>query len=245
VLMYHDFRQLRPIVPWLMCAGHSALGHGHRSGIRISFSPCFVLADPFFHVHCLWCCRRCPASHPPTARVPSSSASGTSSTTSSVPWSTHTSKSASSMIGVLRLDFTGVFAVDRRTLGFLRSNFPSYPNHDLFEGLVFIDKHTQPSSDPCLNTLLHKYYGNIDPLVTLQYITAVFQTGNMHIAIYDFQNSLMYVCPDGFCFAVFGEYNCRILPQVRVQRTAAQCNGLHLQCLRQHVHSLEHDGVVG
>ena len=72
-------------------------------------------------------------------------------------------------------------------------NFPSYENHDLFESLVFVDKHTQPSADPCLNNLLHKYYGSLDPQVTLQYITAQFQTGDMHIAIYDFENGMMCV----------------------------------------------------
>jgi hypothetical protein len=38
-----------------------------------------------------------------------------------------------------------------------------------------------------------RYYGNINPQNTLQYITAQFQTGDMHIAIYDFENSMMYV----------------------------------------------------
>jgi hypothetical protein len=72
-----------------------------------------------------------------------------------------------------------------------RSNFPTYPNHDQFEGLVFVDKHTQPSGDSCLNSLLHQYYGSIDAATTLKYITAQFQTGDMHIAIYDFENSMM------------------------------------------------------
>ena len=70
-------------------------------------------------------------------------------------------------------------------------NFPTYTNHDQFDSLVFVDKHTQPSSDPCLNSLLHEYYGSISPMNTLKYITSQFQTGNMHIAIYDFENGLM------------------------------------------------------
>ena len=60
------------------------------------------------------------------------------------------------------------------------TNFPAYPpDHDLMDGVVFVDKHTQPSHDPCLNDLLKMYYGDIDPLVTLRNITAVFQTGDM------------------------------------------------------------------
>lgn len=72
-------------------------------------------------------------------------------------------------------------------------NYPTYPNHDQFQSLVFVDKHTQPSSDPCFNTLLLKYYGSLDPTTTLKYITSQFQTGDMHIAIYDFENGMMYV----------------------------------------------------
>lgn len=72
-------------------------------------------------------------------------------------------------------------------------NFPVYENHDRFDDLVFVDKHVQPSHDPCLNNLLHDYYGKIDTQNTLQYITSQLQTGDMHIAIYDFEHDLMTV----------------------------------------------------
>ena len=108
------------------------------------------------------------------------------------------------------------------------TDFPAYPPaHDLMDGVVFVDKHTQPSNDPCLNDLLKMYYGNIDPLVTLRNITAVFQTGDMvrdgggpaplfvfalrqggmpahqrvmmlqHVAIYDFDEHTMTVANAG------------------------------------------------
>jgi len=77
-------------------------------------------------------------------------------------------------------------------------NFPAYPPvHPKMNGVAFVDKHVQPSSDPCLGSLLEQYYGSIDPQVTLQYITAQHQTGNMHIGIYDYQNRLMYVSNAG------------------------------------------------
>lgn len=78
------------------------------------------------------------------------------------------------------------------------TDFPAYPpNHDLMDGVVFIDKHTQPSQDPCLNDLLKMYYGDIDPMVTLRNITSVFQTGDMHVAIYDFARHTMTVANAG------------------------------------------------
>ena len=72
-------------------------------------------------------------------------------------------------------------------------NFPTYENHDLFESLVFVDKHTQPSHDPCLNSLMHLYYGKLTPEVMMSNVTALFETGDMHIAVYSFQDNLMYV----------------------------------------------------
>jgi len=72
-------------------------------------------------------------------------------------------------------------------------NFPEYPGHPKFKGLVYLDKHVQPSHNQCLGSLLQKYYGQITPENTIQYITSLHQTGDMHIAIYDFANKYMYV----------------------------------------------------
>ena len=44
-----------------------------------------------------------------------------------------------------------------------------------------------------MNDIMHWLYGNIDAVSTLQYVTALEQTGDMHIAVYDFSNALMYV----------------------------------------------------
>lgn len=71
-------------------------------------------------------------------------------------------------------------------------NFPSYTDHDIFQSLLFVNKHTQPSADPCFNNLMHEQYGSVSALSTIQ-TCALQQTGDMHIAITDFQNELWYV----------------------------------------------------
>lgn len=74
------------------------------------------------------------------------------------------------------------------------------PNHDLFKNLVFINKHVQPSSEPCMNDLLHSIYSSVTGLATLQYVTALEQTGDMHIMVIDFGADKVYVAnasPDG------------------------------------------------
>lgn len=72
-------------------------------------------------------------------------------------------------------------------------NFPAYPNHPLMDGLVWVDKHTQPSGDPCMTQLLEYYYGSITAEVTLRNITAQFQTGDTQVVVYDYAANNIYV----------------------------------------------------
>ena len=53
-----------------------------------------------------------------------------------------------------------------------------------------------PGWDLKLGTQLQKYHGSIDPSVTIHNILPTVQTGNLHIAVYDLTQSLMYV---SFC----------------------------------------------
>jgi len=69
---------------------------------------------------------------------------------------------------------------------------PMSPEHPLFSDLVYIDKHVQPSSDPCMAQLLQQNYGSIDPLNTINLIS-LFQTGDLHAAVYDYGANKMYI----------------------------------------------------
>ncbi len=47
-------------------------------------------------------------------------------------------------------------------------NFPAYPPyHSLFEDLVYVNKHVQPSHEYCMNDLFTAYYGEITPQVSV------------------------------------------------------------------------------
>ena len=51
-----------------------------------------------------------------------------------------------------------------------------------------------------MNDLLKNAYGNLTGLVTLSYVTSLEQTGDMHIAVFDFGADKLYVSnasPDG------------------------------------------------
>jgi len=76
------------------------------------------------------------------------------------------------------------------------SPFPGYAptpsQHPLMNGVVYVDKHTQPSGDPCLASIIQASYGKID-VKTIIDLAALLQTGDMHAAIFDYAHDYMYV----------------------------------------------------
>jgi hypothetical protein len=51
-----------------------------------------------------------------------------------------------------------------------------YPGHPRKQGLVFVNKHTQPSEEPCFGSFLDSLYGKLDAQALIQ-AAAVHQTG--------------------------------------------------------------------
>jgi len=72
-------------------------------------------------------------------------------------------------------------------------NGPVYPNHDYFPDLLFADKHVQPSGHACMNDLMHWGYGKFSAKDIFQTVTALQQTGDMHIAVMDFDAATLHV----------------------------------------------------
>jgi hypothetical protein len=72
-------------------------------------------------------------------------------------------------------------------------NSTNMANHTSIPDVVYVDKHTQPSFDPCMPSLIQQAYGSITAETVMQTIAPVFGTGNMHIAVFDHEQQLMYV----------------------------------------------------
>ena len=72
-------------------------------------------------------------------------------------------------------------------------NFPVYAQHDYFADLLFVNKHVQPSTESCMNDLFHWGYGALTADMFRTTITALEETGDMHIAVTDFDNKMMYI----------------------------------------------------
>eukprot|EP01084_Bolivina_argentea_P217215 368860_1 len=77
------------------------------------------------------------------------------------------------------------------------TTFPVYqPGHPYIKDVIYVNKHKQPSNDPCLAELLNSTNG-IDSEYMWKYVAAVSQTGDMHAAVYDYKNRLMFVANAG------------------------------------------------
>lgn len=72
------------------------------------------------------------------------------------------------------------------------TTYPVYPAHPQKKGLIYIDKHFQPSNDPCLANLVLESYGKLDTQHLL-WAASVHKTGDAHAAIYDYAKNYMYV----------------------------------------------------
>jgi len=76
-------------------------------------------------------------------------------------------------------------------------NFPTWSVHPYLEGAVYIDKHVQPSYDPCLGSKMVEYYGQLNGETIIRNIVGPFQTGDLHAAVYEFAPNTMYVSVAG------------------------------------------------
>jgi len=76
-------------------------------------------------------------------------------------------------------------------------NYPVYQNHPRLDSVVYVNKHYQPSTDPCLGTMLQQNYGKIDALFLIQSVVALHETGDTHAAVYDYGGDALYVSTAG------------------------------------------------
>jgi len=72
-------------------------------------------------------------------------------------------------------------------------NFPAYEGHPKFPGVLYLNKYQQPSHNACLGSLIQEFYGNLTAQNMISWLVAVSQTGDQHIAVYDYTNMYMYV----------------------------------------------------
>jgi len=90
------------------------------------------------------------------------------------------------------------------------TTYPVYQNHPRMSGLVYIDKHVQPSTNPCLAGLLKNDYGSISATELIQKVAPLAQTGAAYTVAYDYPNNglfFSYASPYGPGRTVVPGYN--------------------------------------
>ncbi|EGC34478.1 hypothetical protein DICPUDRAFT_153322 [Dictyostelium purpureum] len=69
---------------------------------------------------------------------------------------------------------------------------PSPPDHPIIKNIVYVDRHSQPSNDPCLANELISTYGSISAATLIDTVGKE-ETGDLHAAVYDFSENVIYV----------------------------------------------------
>jgi hypothetical protein len=118
------------------------------------------------------------------------------------------------------MDIVGYRAADFHA--YTPETMPDVTSQPYIQDVVYVDKHAQPSDDTTLSSMLIQYHGNMTMDVTKK-IVATHETGDMHIAVYDYgANPTMWLSvarinaegdfgPDGHiwkaCYRPFLQFN--------------------------------------
>ncbi|EAS01169.1 acid ceramidase-like protein, putative (macronuclear) [Tetrahymena thermophila SB210] len=72
-------------------------------------------------------------------------------------------------------------------------NYTYTPAHPQMDGIMFWDKHVQPSQNYCLGSILEDGYGKIDTEFLFRVVSGVHETGNAQVCVFDFVNQEIWV----------------------------------------------------
>ena len=69
----------------------------------------------------------------------------------------------------------------------------NYTQHPILKGIVYWDRHEQPSHDYCLSDLLKQYYGNITASTLALDVSPISRTGDLHSVTFDYEKLVAFV----------------------------------------------------
>ena len=94
-------------------------------------------------------------------------------------------------IGSQSNNFTGV-EVAAKEIVYFNDTSIDYPEHPAFKGIIYWDKHSQPTTSYCFPDLFTMYYGNITAELLATKVAPLAQTGDLHAAIFDYNAYVAY-----------------------------------------------------
>lgn len=89
--------------------------------------------------------------------------------------------------------FRGIQYAHNKVQVFDDSNYIYTDAHPQLDGVMFFDKHVQPSGDSCVGDILKATYGNITPSVLFRDVVGRHNTGDAHWAVYDLHNNVAWM----------------------------------------------------
>ncbi len=94
-------------------------------------------------------------------------------------------------IGSQSNNFTGV-EVAAEELIFFNDTSINYPQHPSLRGLVYWDKHSQPTTSYCFPDLFEAHYGYITAELLATTVAPMAETGDLHAAVFDYNENVAY-----------------------------------------------------
>lgn len=86
-----------------------------------------------------------------------------------------------------------LFAVDQKVFDvYTGSNFSEWPAHPTLPNVTYVDKHMQPSNNPCLGNLLREGMGKLNAEYLATTVASFEQSGDIHAATFDDLNQIAY-----------------------------------------------------
>jgi len=87
----------------------------------------------------------------------------------------------------IEMDFNEIHIFDDK-------NYTYYSDvHPQMDGIMFWDKHPQPSNDQCLGNILQQNYGHMNAEFLFTQAAPLHETGNAQVVVYDFENETVYL----------------------------------------------------
>lgn len=94
-------------------------------------------------------------------------------------------------VGSQSNNFTGI-EVAAAELIFFNDTSIDYPQHPALPGLVYWDKHSQPTTSFCFPDLFEAHYGHITAELLATTVAPMAETGDLHAAIFDYNRQVAY-----------------------------------------------------
>jgi len=113
--------------------------------------------------------------------------------TSAISLLNHANRTCAIHLGISssKNDFIGAEVVGEEVIYFNDTSI-NYPQHPIFKGMVYWDKHSQPTPSYCFPDLFQQQYGHITAESLATVVAPMAETGSLHSVVWDYVTMQAY-----------------------------------------------------